>query len=1137
MHLLVRETRSVDEQEAAVDLGHAPADIVVLSFSDSDLGSLAAAWDGLPEPRPSLRLAPLARLRHPLSVDLYAENTVRGSRCVLVRLLGQLEYWRYGAEELAATCRAHGIPLALVPGNGHDDGRLAALSTVPAPLCRRLDGHLREGGPRNHAACLGLLAHLAGLGPDDGVLPEPVPTAGIHESTLGSAWAEGRPRATVVFYRSHLMANDVAAFEALGTALEARGLASELLYAASLKEPAAAAFVAGRLRQTRPAVVLNATFFSARDDDAGGSPLDAAGAPVLQLLQPVGSESAWRDSRRGLSQTDLAMQVVLPELDGRLLASPISFKAPRAPAALPDFAQTVNLPFAPGIALAADRAAGWARLAGTGRGRRRIAVLLSDYPAAGGQVAHAVGLDSFASLSAILELLRAAGYAVGALPPADALPELLCHAPPVPILDLAEYRALFATLPAAVRAATLAAWGEPEADPACADGRFALRHRRFGQLLVAVQPDRGSRLDRKAGYHDPDLPARHGYLAAYLWLRQAEAIHALVHLGTHGTLEWLPGKAAALSDGCLPASLLRGLPVIYPFIVNNPGEAACAKRRLGAVTIGHLTPPIGGAGSHGAAPALERLIEDYAASDGLDRRRAALLRAEILDRAEAAGLLAETGVRRAETDDADALARLDAYLCDVKELQIRDGLHVFGRPPRGREALLEAMRRTLPGSDPAMLAAALDGCADAEARALLDALDGRRVAPGPSGAPTRGRADVLPTGRNLFSIDPRAIPTRAALALAERAATALLDRHRQDQGDWLRSVVIDLWGSTSLRTGGEDLALALLLMGVRPLWDEGSGRVSGLEIVPLALLDRPRVDVTLRISGFFRDGFPGQIALFEQAVAAVAGRDEDADWNPLAAAADGLAGAALLAATARIFGAAPGSYGTGLEDRLARGAWSSREELGAAYLEGSGFAFGAGRDGGRDLAGFTRQVAAAQAFVHTQDHAETDLLDAVDTAAHEGGFAAAAASLGGSPALYHADTSRPEAPRLRLVADEVARVVRGRAANPAWLAGMMRHGYRGAAEIARGVDALHAYAATLPARFDAQFELLFAATLGDEAVDRFLHEHNPDAHAAMQRRFEDAVGHGLWHAKKNSRRGEGDDCPLPGPGQRSGLPS
>jgi cobaltochelatase CobN len=1103
MHLLVREIRTLDEQDQADDLGHASADIVCLSFSDSDLATLATGWDAMPNGRPTLRLANLARLRHPMSVDLYAEQTIEQSRCVLVRLLGGLDYWRYGAEELAASCRRHRIPLALVAGDARDDPRLAELSTVPAPVLARLDGFLRQGGPHNVAGALRLLAHVAGRGPDDGMLPVPVPVAGVHRA----ASLDGRPVATILFYRSHLMAGDLAPFEALGAALEARGLAPELLYAASLKEPEAAEFVERRLRLTRPHVVLNATFFSSRRD-AAGSPLDAAGVPVLQLVQAVGSEAAWQSSRRGLSQTDLAMQVVLPELDGRLLATTISFKAEQASAGLDDFAQVINVPHAEGISLAADRAAGWARLGATSAADRRVAIVLSDYPAVGGQIAHAVGLDSFASLSAILRMLEGAGYTTGSPTDAGELTRRLCHDSATPYLSLAEYAVLFATLPVAVRDAVVAAWGLPESDPSVAAGHFTLRHARHGHMILAVQPDRGAALDRKAGYHDPDTPARHGYLAFHLWLRIRIGVHALVHLGTHGTLEWLPGKATALSAECLPSALLRGVPVVYPFIVNNPGEAAAAKRRLGAVTIGHLTPPIVGAGTHGAALELERLIDDFAASDGLDRRRGEILRAEILDRAESTGLLAESGVRRGDADDADALARLDAYLCDVKDLQIRDGLHVFGHAPRGRQTLLDGMMRALPDADPAVLSVALDASGPAEAQAFLDALDGRFVQPGPAGAPTRGRADVLPTGRNLFTVDPRAIPTRAAVLLAEKAAAALLERHRQDQGDWLRRAVIDLWGSTSLRTGGEDLALALLLMGVRPIWDSGSGRVAGIEIVPLAVLDRPRVDVTLRISGFFRDAFPGQISLFDQAVATLAARDEDAEWNPLAAEHG-------TGTPSRIFGPAPGTYGTGVEDRLARGAWTDRDELGRAYLDGSAYAYGGGRDGTADSTGFARGVAGADALLHVQDHAETDLLDNLDVAAHEGGFAAAAASLGAAPALYHADTARPDAPRIRSVAEEVARVVRGRAANPLWIEGMMRHGYQGAAEIARALDALHGYAATLPARFDQQFELVFEATLGNEMVEQFMRDANPSARAAMAARFDEARRRGFWQPRRN----------------------
>ena len=1107
MHLLVRETQTLDEQEDAVDLGQSSAELVFLSFSDSDLGALSSAWQAMAEPRPGMRLASLAQLRHPMSVDLYVDQVISGAKCVVVRLLGGLDYWRYGAEELSATCRARGIALAMVPGDARDDPRLAELSTVAAAKLARLDALLREGGPENTARALALGWHLAGGRPDDDAPVAAVPSAGLLRLPYEAA---DRPLAVIVFYRSHLLAGDFAPIQALAAALYERGLGVASVYVSSLKEPAAAEFVRNLLRERRPAVVLNATGFSARRQD--GSPLDAADAPVLQLIQAVGGIDAWQAGFSGLSQTDLAMQVVLPELDGRLLTAAISFKSADQPDAALEFGRSFNRPDPAGIALAADRAAGWARLAHTPARDRRVAVVLSDYPGAGGQVAHAVGLDSFASVSAILGLLQKAGYSTG--PCAD-ISALICDGPMTAFLDLSDYIGLFEKLPLLARDRVIAAWGEPRDDPAVSDGHFTLRHHRVGSVLVTVQPDRGNRLDRRASYHDAGLPPRHGYIAFYLWLREVEAVHAVVHLGTHGTLEWLPGKAVALSDACFPTALIRGLPVIYPFIVNNPGEAAAAKRRLGAVTIGHLTPPLAAAGPHGAAAELEKLIDEYAAADGLDRRRGALLRNEILDRAGELGLLAESGVRQ-DTPDDEALARLDAYLCDVKDLQIRDGLHIFATPPRQRDALLAALQLACPTVPPAALSDDLDACAEAEATGLLAALDGRLVSPGPAGAPTRGRADVLPTGRNLFAIDPRAVPTRSAMVLAGKSAADLLRRHRQDHGDWLRTVVIDLWGSATMRTGGEDLALALVLIGARPLWDDGSNRVSGIEILPIALLDRPRVDVTLRISGLFRDAFPGQIALFDSAIRAVAAREEAADWNGLAAAARGLEGSALRQATTRIYGAAPGDYGSFVADVIGRGAWESRAELGAAYLTGSSNAYGSGLEGDADEAGFAARVAGAEAFVHQQDHAETDLLESTEYAAHEGGFSAAAELLGGSPALYHTDTSRPHAPRTRLLSEEVVRVVRGRTANPAWIAGMTRHGYRGASEIARALDALHAFAATLPDRFDPQFDLMFDATLGDPEVDGFLRHANAAARAAMAIQFQDAMNRGLWRPRRNT---------------------
>ena len=708
MHLLVRETRSLDAEAAAADLGHSPAEIVLLSFSDSDLGAAASAWEAMPaQIRPSLRLVNLRRLRHPMSVDLYLEQVIAKARCVVVRLLGGLEYWRYGVDELSALCRTNGIALALLPGDGRDDAELLARSTIGEADWSALSDCLGHGGPENLRRAL---LRVAGLGGSQPLEPLSLPQAGEYAvASAPDPWAT----AAIVFYRSHLLAGDVGPVDALAAALAARGLSVRAVYAASLKDPDCATFVANRLREWQPHVVLNATAFSARrgfssplacdgpDWNQSGleSPdqtkldpyrpghsqenlgLEATDVPVLQVVLAGTAREAWAQSVRGLSGTDLAMHVVLPELDGRLLTTAVSFKQEAAPVPGLEFARTVHAPDADGIALAADRAAGWALLAVTPAAARRIGCVLSDYPG-GGRVGHAVGLDTFQSLAAILADLAEAGYAAKTVE-ADALIAGMCDAPPTPLLAVTEYRKMLATLPEGARQQILRAWGEPEADPAVVDGVFAFRVLQAGKMTLAVQPARGIGLDRKAGYHDPDSPPRHGFVAFYLWLRRVVGVHALLHLGAHGTLEWLPGKSAALSAECFPALLTGGLPVIYPFIANNPGEAAAAKRRLGAVTIGHLTPTLRAAGTYGEAASLERLIEEYASADGMDRRRNALLRSEILERAEAAGLLAESGAGPDLPED-DRLARLDAYLCDVKEAQIRDGLHVFGARPTRR---------------------------------------------------------------------------------------------------------------------------------------------------------------------------------------------------------------------------------------------------------------------------------------------------------------------------------------------------------------------------------------------------------------------------------------------------------------------
>jgi cobaltochelatase CobN len=1182
MHLLRTQTQSLDEAAQAVDLEQSAADILFLSFTDSDLALVASAWEqaaGDPATRyPGLRLANLAQLRHPYSVDLQVERLAGAAKVVLIRLLGGLDYWRYGVEEWAAAARRHGFTLAVVPGDHQEDPRLDEASTLPVEDLRRIWTWFQHGGPSNAASCLGWIASRAGL-PRNWREPEAVPSFSRFAPGEHAATGEA-PRALVVFYRSVLMAADTAPIVALGEALAARGFAVACAAVTSLKDPSAAEGLGGLIAANKPDVVLNTTAFSGRTGDGPGV-LDGADCPVLQVILAGSSREAWAGSDRGLAAADLAMNVVLPEGDGRLVTRAISFKAETARHADLEFSRMAHAPDANRIAWVTDLAAAWARLRRTPRGERKLACVLSDYPHKGGRAGYAVGLDTPASVDAMLGILAMAGYnvpervdpqdlmqalgggacaqptptpypssqggggwlasgrmtSVAAGVPNDvhgcSIDEIApgCREPPtsqapfppagrgegwgspgvapeIIQIPLAVYRSWFAKLPGAFRATVSDHWGDPASDPAVVDGSLRFRVVRLGHLVVALQPERGRADGRKGDYHDTSLPPRHAYIAFYAWLREHERVHALIHLGTHGTLEWLPGKAVALDEACAPEAVLGPVPVLYPFIVNNPGEAAQAKRRLAAVTLGHLTPPLTEAGQHGAAAELEALFDEYSDAQALDARRARLLATAILDKARETGLLEEAGLS-AEGEAEAVLQHLDAWLCDLKEMRIGDGLHVFGRPvdPARREATAAAIAGAA-GADAASVTARLDACASAEAAALLAGLDGRFVPPGPAGAPSRGRIDVLPTGRNLATVDPRAVPTRTAWEIGRRTAEEVVARYTQDHGDWPRRIVIDLWGSASMRTGGDDLAQALALLGVRPVWDTGSARVSGFEILPPAHWGRPRIDVTLRISGLFRDVFPTQIALFDEAVRAVAVLDEDETDNPIAAAA-------RRGETLRVFGTAPGRYGVGLGHVLQGGTWETRAELGEAFLAASGWAYGARDEGRAAPEAFRAQVAEADAFVHLQDMAEQDVLDSDAFAEHEGGFAAAAASLGAKPALYHPDTTGG-APKVRTLSETIARTLRGRAANPRWIAGQMRHGHRGAAEIAESVDNLFAFAATTDAVPSRHFDVMFDATCGNDEVRRFMMDANPQAAGAVARRFEEAARRGFWTTRRNS---------------------
>ncbi len=1102
MHLLTTTSTSLDDIVEPVDLRQPPGDVVVLSFADSDLAGLAAAWAVEPDMLPSVRLVHLRDLRHPMSVDLWIERVATRAKVVLVRLIGGIDWWRYGVEQLASAARAHDIKLALLPGEDRDDPRLAAASTLPPAELDTLLRFFREGGHENLRALLRRLAGHAGARPG---LAEPMPVprlagylpgaGAVAIDDLAARLSPGRPVVPIIFYRALLLAADTAAIDALCDALSARGLAPAPLVITSLKDAAAAAFVRDALARLRPTVIITTTAFAAGGDPGEPTPLDGPDVPVLQAVIATTRRAAWRDSSRGLGAADLAMHVVLPELDGRVLGGVLAFKDPLPPHDGLAFTALANRPEPDRIAALAERVAALARLRATPRCDRRIAILIPDYPGAPGRTGYAVGLDVPASVVALLADLAAAGYAVGNAPmTSNALVQAVDEGCSAACLSVGDYMRLLADLPAEVATRIRDAWGGPADDPDMRDGAFRFRALLSRNVVVALPPDRGRSRERRADYHDPALPPRHALVAFGLWLRHGAKVDAVVHMGAHGTLEWLPGKAVALTAACFPDAVVGPMPVFYPFIVSNPGEAAQAKRRIAAVTIGHLPPPMITDGLSRDARELERLVDEFAQADGLDQRRRDRLAALILDTAQRSGVGREVGVARDVAPD-EALRRIDAWLCDLKDLAVKDGLHVFGRAPLSGDA------------DPSWRASA-----EAERTALLAALDGRRVAPGPAGAPTRGRRDVLPTGRNLFTADPRMLPTPTAMDLGRLAADEVIRGHLQAHGDMPRALVVDLWGSATLRTGGEEIAQGLALMGCRPTWDGATGRVTGIEVLPPAAIGRPRVDVTWRISGLFRDLFPAQIALIDAAARAIATRQETDEDNPLAGACRTAPGGNQTGA--RIFGTAPGTYGAGIEDLL--GCETDRAAIGAAYLAATSHAYGGAEGHATAMPdGFAARVAVADLLLHSGDDPGRDLLEGTEDAAFVGGFAAAAASLGGAPDLIILDTTDPQRPRARSLDAALARIVRGRAINPRFIAGQMRHGARGAAELAETVDRLIDFAQTTGAVPSALIDLVHDAYLADPDVRGFLLRENPAAARAIAERLDAARRNGWWHPRRN----------------------
>ncbi|GAA0365763.1 cobaltochelatase subunit CobN [Streptomyces blastmyceticus] len=1175
--------------------------ILLLSTSDTDLLSARAAADGGPVP---YRLANPARL----ALD-ELPALLEGADLVVVRLLGGVRAWQEGLDLLLAGDR----PVVVLTGEQAPDAQLMEHSTVPIGIAAEAHAYLAHGGPANLGQLARFLSDTVLLTGHGFEAPAPAPTWGPLERTPRAENAGG-PRIAVLYYRAHHMSGNTGFVDTLCGAVEDAGGVAIPLYVASLRAPEPALVEALTTADAVVTTVLAAGGTKPAAASAGGDDeswdagaLAALDVPILQALCLTGPRSAWEENDEGLSPLDAATQVAVPEFDGRLITVPFSFKE----------VDEDGLPMYVADPERAARVAGiavrHARLRHIPAAEKRLALVLSAYPTKHSRIGNAVGLDTPASAVALLRRLREEGYDFGDEPvpglasgDGDELIYALIEAGghdqewlteeqlarnPVRI-PAADYRRWYAELPLELRESVEEHWGPAPGEMFLdrsrnPEGDIVLAALRRGNLLILIQPPRGFGENPIAIYHDPDLPPSHHYLAAYRWIAASRedggfGADAMVHLGKHGNLEWLPGKNAGLSAACGPDAALGDLPLVYPFLVNDPGEGTQAKRRAHATLVDHLVPPMARAESYGDIARLEQLLDEYASISAMDPAKLPAIRAQIWTLIQAAKLDHDLGLADRPDDDGfdDFLLHVDGWLCEVKDAQIRDGLHVLGGAPTGPErvnlvlsilrarqiwggtAALPGLREALgldesaatrttadeaeeraralvqamedAGWDPAAVSRVAQGHPQAVADILdfaarevvprlaattdeldhaVHALAGGFVPAGPSGSPLRGLVNVLPTGRNFYSVDPKAVPSRLAWETGQALADSLLERYRTDHGDWPKSVGLSLWGTSAMRTAGDDVAEALALLGVRPLWDDASRRVNGLEPIPLAELGRPRIDVTLRISGFFRDAFPHVIGLLDDAVRLAAALEEPAEDNFVRAhaQADLAAHGDERRATTRIFGSRPGTYGAGLLQLIDSRDWRTDADLAEVYTVWGGYAYGReleGRPAREEMETAYKRIAVAAKNTDTREH---DIADSDDYFQYHGGMVATVKALKGrAPEAYIGDSTRPETVRTRTLVEETSRVFRARVVNPRWIEAMRRHGYKGAFELAATVDYLFGYDATTGVVPDWMYDKLAQTYVLDPENRAFLQDANPWALHGIAERLLEAESRGMW---------------------------
>ncbi|RXZ32518.1 cobaltochelatase subunit CobN [Oxalobacteraceae bacterium CAVE-383] len=1334
-------------QSAAIALlTHAPNDLTVLQHARTLLPGEFAPIAGVN----------LQALQNDADMAALLAGQLQGGRIVVLRVLGRLGSVP-GIGELLRAAQRDGMYLIAVSGAGEPDPELAAVSTVPADVLQQVMAYFQAGGSINLAQLLRYLSDrllLSGFGYDP---VQALPEHGVYHPDL--AQGEGvdewlarrdpsRPAAGIVFYRAHWISGNTRFIDALIDALERQGMNVLPVFTSSLRAgtgdglPTALAF----FQAAQVAVLINTTAFAMGEINAGGATpagwsvaaLERLNIPVLQAMTSGMQLDHWRQSPRGMNPLDAAMNVVLPEFDGRIISVPLSFKEPVAAtiAGTASASLVEYRPLADRVQRIAGLAARFARLKSTPNRDKRVAFIFTNSNSKASQIGNAVGLDAPASLMHILRAMQDAGYRIGDLPGSGTalIHELVdrCSYDEVHLSEqqlaraagrvpAAQYAEWLADLPPEMQDKMTAQWGPAPGAAYVHDGHLALAGIELGNAFVALQPPRGYGMDPDAIYHQPDLPPTHHYHALYRWLRDTWRADAIVHVGKHGTLEWLPGKGVGLSVQCFPDALLADMPLFYPFIINDPGEGAQAKRRAHAVVVDHLTPPMTTADTYGALAQLTQLVDEYYQVEVLDPSKLPLLQQQIWELVKQTNLDTDLQARLLHHDHdhdhahgygdhdhphphgaheghdealpaelramggadvAHLIEDLDGYLCELGAAQIRDGLHILGQAPdstqmvdmlvsltrlpnqdvpglqeeiarlfglkidmlldeKGRRLNVAGALARLAGRAVVTRADALeaiealsvrlfaalqsdgfsaerindvlktvfngldiDGAGVAQSRLqpaapvrnagvsvlaqarqrvriapkagiaastavsaaatvaaasipaasvadfsalrrilqfacaqlvpnlgrasdeignLLAGLSGGYVPAGPSGSPTRGMAHILPTGRNFYSVDPRSVPSQSAWRVGRQLSNEVLQRHLRETGAYPESVAISVWGTSAMRTHGDDVAQILALLGVRPVWRPENRQLIGVEPIPLAQLQRPRIDVTVRISGFFRDAFPQLIELVDDAVNAVLLLDEPPEQNfvrkhYLAELQDwlgqGLAQEDAAARAAyRIFGARPGSYGAGILPLIQEKNWQTDADFAQAYVNWGGYAYGRKLQGGDQRDAFRVRLSGVQVALHNQDNREHDIFDSDDYLQFHGGMIATIRALTGQqPRHYFGDSHNPARAQVRDLKEETLRVFRSRVVNPKWLDSIRRHGYKGGLELTATVDYLFGYDATAQVMDDWMYQQVAQTYAFDPKMQEFLQEANPWALNAIAERLLEAAGRGMWEA-------------------------